>query len=190
MPLLLLEEEPWSVAGSTSSFINGVPIEPHDLDILTTARGARLIDSLLEPFVEQPVAYSGNELYTSHFGVYEVDGVIVEVMGDLAIHCRDVSIQVTADSLVWRRLVQVAVLEQRTYCVPVAWQVVGTFAEDRLDRTRLLLRWLQQRGEVDQVSDFIADHRLEGAPRRRLEMMIDEVRNGPELEAGGRRRFS
>lgn len=105
--------------------------------------------------------------------------MIVEVMGDLAIHSHDVSIQATQESLVWKRLKQTTVLEQRVYIVPVAWQVVGTFVEDRLDRTRLLLRWLYDRRETDEVFDFIADHGLEGAPRRRLEMMIREAQRTP-----------
>ncbi|MEX2236207.1 MAG: hypothetical protein WEB00_01540 [Dehalococcoidia bacterium] len=183
-PLLLLENVPWAVVGSTSSFLNGVPLEPHDVDILTTARGARLIDSMLEPWVDQPVTYSGNQLYTSHFGVYEVDGVVVEVMGDLAIHCRDVSLQVTPQSLVWRRLLQLLVLDQRVYTVPVPWQVVGTFVEERLDRTRLLLRWLERRGELDEIKDFMDDHGLKGPPRRRLELMIQEVRSASEIALG------
>lgn len=172
VPLLLLEKTPWSVLGSTATYLSGVPIEPNDIDIMTTARGARLIDALLEPFVDRPVSYSATDRYSSHFGTYEVDGVCVEVMGDFGIHAPDVSIQTSEGSLLWRRLNQITVLDQRVYTVPVAWQVVATFVEERLDRTRLLIRWLREQGTLAEVVDFIEDYGIKGAPRRRLEAML------------------
>jgi len=72
----------WILSGSTSFYLQGVEITPNDIDVLTDIDSAALIDALLQDYQIQKSAYSETEKYRSHFGVYELDGVRVEVMAD------------------------------------------------------------------------------------------------------------
>jgi len=78
---------PWILAGSTASYLNGLSIEPKDLDILTDKENAYKIDKIFEKSFEviRKMSYGETEIYASHFGRYKVQGVFVEVIGDLKI---------------------------------------------------------------------------------------------------------
>ncbi|MHA2380725.1 MAG: nucleotidyltransferase domain-containing protein [Candidatus Thorarchaeota archaeon] len=73
----------WVVAGSTSLALQGVEVEPHDIDILTNRDGAFQIGELLSEFEVEPVSFGQSELFKSYLGRFEMSGVRVEVMGEL-----------------------------------------------------------------------------------------------------------
>ncbi|RLC78340.1 MAG: ribonuclease III, partial [Chloroflexi bacterium] len=75
----------WAIAGSTASALSGLPITPHDIDIITDKKGARAISRRLEEFVILPLDWRENEQYASHFAQFKVEGVKVELMGDLRV---------------------------------------------------------------------------------------------------------
>ena len=63
--------------------LQGMDIEVHDIDIQTDQRGAYEIESKFPEYVAEPVRYSQSERICSHFGTLEIDGVKVEIMGDV-----------------------------------------------------------------------------------------------------------
>ncbi|MCI4364144.1 MAG: hypothetical protein L3K13_07615 [Thermoplasmata archaeon] len=74
---------PWEIGGSTGAWIRGVPIAPRDIDIGTTADGARAIGGLLEdartePVHERVVRDGLRQLWGSAFLGTLVEGVRVE----------------------------------------------------------------------------------------------------------------
>lgn len=73
----------WGLTGSTSFAIQGMDVEPHDIDIQTDEETAYILGELLADSVVQPVSFSGNDKIRSHFGKFLVDGMEVEVMGDI-----------------------------------------------------------------------------------------------------------
>ncbi len=73
----------WAVAGSLSLALQGVPVEPHDIDISTDEAGAYEIERLFEQRVAKPVVFCGADKIRSHFGAFMLDGIKVEVMGDV-----------------------------------------------------------------------------------------------------------
>ena len=75
----------WAVDGSLSLTLQGLNVAPHDIDILTDADGAHRIQESLIDFVVKPAGYSKSEKYDSHFGVFHIKGVRVDVMGDLRV---------------------------------------------------------------------------------------------------------
>ncbi len=74
---------PYKVVGGASVALHGVPMEVQDIDIETDAGGAYRIQALFADHVVEPVALRETELYRSHFGRLDFDGVAVEIMGDL-----------------------------------------------------------------------------------------------------------
>jgi hypothetical protein len=73
----------YKVVGGASAALHGVPIPVKDLDLETDAEGAYRFQALFAECAILPVALRESEIYRSHFGRFDFDGVIVEVMGDL-----------------------------------------------------------------------------------------------------------
>lgn len=64
------------------SFARSCCTSKKDIDIITNAENAKKIDQVLKEYVIQPSAFSATDKYQSYFGIYEIDGVNVEVMGE------------------------------------------------------------------------------------------------------------
>ncbi|WP_290815552.1 nucleotidyltransferase domain-containing protein [Halovivax sp.] len=73
----------WALTGSASFALQGVPVEPNDVDVQTTERGAYAIEERFADSVVDPISRSESSAIRSHFGALELRGVRVEVMGDL-----------------------------------------------------------------------------------------------------------
>lgn len=78
--------------------LQGMDIEVHDIDIQTDRQGAYEIEDLFSEYIVKAVHYSASERIRSHFGSLEIDGIKVEIMGD---------IQKLIDSQVWEEPVKV-----------------------------------------------------------------------------------
>jgi hypothetical protein len=57
-------------------------IPKEDIDILTDAEGAKALDELLAEFVVKKSTYSSTDKYKSYFGIYKINDIQVEVMGN------------------------------------------------------------------------------------------------------------
>jgi len=75
----------WCLIGSVSLFLQGVKIQPHDIDILTDKEGAYKINKLFKKYEIQGVKPSKTELFYSFFGRFVIKGILVEIAGDMSI---------------------------------------------------------------------------------------------------------
>jgi S-adenosylmethionine-dependent methyltransferase len=73
----------YKLVGGASVALHGVPIPVKDVDLETSIDGAYRFQSLFAEQCVEPVALRESEVYRSHFGRFDFDGVAVEVMGDL-----------------------------------------------------------------------------------------------------------
>ncbi len=73
--------EPWALTGSTSFALQGVLIKPDDVDVQTTAAGARAAETLLGGAVTEPVERVESERIRSSLGAARIGGVTVELIG-------------------------------------------------------------------------------------------------------------
>ena len=73
----------WVVTGSLGLALQGMNIEVHDIDIQTDKIGAYDIEGKLSQYVVKKVEFSSTERIRSHFGELSIDGVKVEIMGDI-----------------------------------------------------------------------------------------------------------
>lgn len=78
--------------------LQGLDVEVHDIDIQTDQPGAYAIQDLMFEYVVQPVRYLASEKIRSHLGALDIDGVKVEIMGD---------VQKLLENQVWEEPVQV-----------------------------------------------------------------------------------
>ena len=74
----------WVLTGSTAFAAQGLPFSPADIDIQTNESGAYAFGKLMSDFEATPVyPRRDSPIIRSHFGSFDVHGVIVEVMGDM-----------------------------------------------------------------------------------------------------------
>ena len=79
----------WAVMGSLNHALQGLEIQPRDIDICIDERGAYAMERLHEEYVTRRVSYKEGEGVRSHFGELKIDGVTVEIIGDMEIRADD-----------------------------------------------------------------------------------------------------
>lgn len=130
----------WVITGSLGMALQGIPVAIHDIDIQTDTAGAYKIERCFAHLVTQPVQYVASEHIRSHFGALKLDGIRVEIMGDLQKQLSDHT---------WEEPVKVEQyrhwLEINGLSVPVlslAYEYQAYLKLGRLDKAKLLEDWL------------------------------------------------
>ena len=72
----------YKVVGGACAALHGLPLHVRDIDIEVSAADAYRFQQLFPAQVTLPVALGETELYRSHFGCFDFEGVQVEIMGD------------------------------------------------------------------------------------------------------------
>ncbi len=73
----------WAVTGSLGMVLHGMQMDIHDIDLQTDKEGAFEIEGRLVNSIVKIVHFRASERIRSYFGVFEVDGIKIEVMGDM-----------------------------------------------------------------------------------------------------------
>ena len=73
----------YTLTGSANLALRGVPLLVNDVDLEMSAQDAGRFQECYAEFAKMPVALRQDEHYRSYFGRFELDGVMLEVMGDL-----------------------------------------------------------------------------------------------------------
>jgi len=126
----------WAVTGSLSFALQGLPLEPHDIDIQTDEEGAYEIERRFSSSVSRKVTFSATEHIRSHFGALLIDGIVVEIMGDIQKQLEDGSWESPVDLRSQRQFVHVDDME-----IPVlslAYEAQAYMKLGRLERAEML----------------------------------------------------
>jgi hypothetical protein len=73
----------WAVTGSLNHALRGLRLRPRDIDLRTDERGAYAMERLFGEHVTKNVGFKEAANVRSHFGELNIDGVTVEVIGDI-----------------------------------------------------------------------------------------------------------
>jgi S-adenosylmethionine-dependent methyltransferase len=73
----------YKLVGGAAAALHGVPLPVRDLDLETDAEDAYRFQNIFSDYIVEPVILRENKVYRSHFGLFDFDGVAVEVIGDL-----------------------------------------------------------------------------------------------------------
>ena len=139
---LPLDQVNWALTGSTSHALQGVPVEPHDIDIQTDAAGARQAAEALSAYVVSPPSLAESETIRSIRGNYRIAGVAVELIGAVQKPADDGSWEIPTDPARHRRIVQIGPL-----AVPVLSLEYEASAYERIgrsERAELLRRYARE----------------------------------------------
>ncbi len=73
----------WMVTASLNLALHGLPVQVHDIDVLTDEAGAYEIERRFAQHSTQAVCLRTSECIRSHFGSLCLEGVTIEIMGDV-----------------------------------------------------------------------------------------------------------
>jgi hypothetical protein len=73
----------WVVTGSLGTVLQGLELDVHDIDLQTDKAGAYAMEDSLSDYVADSVRYVESPRMRSYLGRLEIDGVRVEIMGDI-----------------------------------------------------------------------------------------------------------
>ena len=133
---------PWVVTGSFGMALQGISLEIHDIDIQTDKYGAYRFENCFDDFVVQPVRYLESERIRSFFGILEIDGIKVEIMGD---------IQKLLDRQIWEEPIEIEghrrYIEADGMLFPVLsleYEYQAYLKLGRVEKAEMLRNWLQK----------------------------------------------
>ncbi len=73
----------WAITGSIGFRLQGVAVAVHDIDLQTDRAGAFAIQQLFAPAMTRAVAFATTDRIRSYLGAFEIEGITVEIMGDI-----------------------------------------------------------------------------------------------------------
>jgi hypothetical protein len=131
----------WVVTGSLGMALQGMDIAVHDMDIQTDKAGAYEIEWRLSEYAVKPVRYTASDRMRSYLGLLELDGVQVEVMGD---------IQKRLGDQTWEEPVRVERYKQwvdidglRIPVLSLDYEYEAYRAMGRSEKAEMLRKWLE-----------------------------------------------
>ena len=136
----------WAVTGSLSLALQGVPVEIHDIDIMTDKTGAYDIENLFPEFVSENVRYSSTERIRSHFGALIIDEIRVEIMGDIQIRLKDGTWEDPADLKLLKKVVQIEEMQLPVIRLDREYQAYLKLG--RPEKAEVVRKWLSSHGEM------------------------------------------
>ncbi len=140
----------WAVTGSLNFALQGLNVEPNDIDLQTDAAGVYEIERRLAEYSVRKVVFStsNSKRLRSHYGALEIDGVQVEIMGDLEKLLDDGTWE--APPALNRHRIWLEVEGMRLPVLSLEYEEQAYRKLGRTEKADMLRRWLDQhttRGE-------------------------------------------
>jgi hypothetical protein len=131
----------WLLTASLGLALRGLPVEVHDIDLETDKRGAYEIERRLAEFVTKKVAFSEADAIRSHFGALTIDGIQVEIMGDLQIRRANGTWE-GSDLQSIKRVIEVEGMQVPVPSLESEYEAYSRLG--RLDKAKILGQWLHK----------------------------------------------
>ncbi len=130
----------WVVTGSLGFALQGVPVQPNDIDLQTDKAGAYEIEHQFSDVVIRKIQFSATERIRSHFGALQIDGIEVEIMGDIQKRGADNIWEEIVNPAHYRQMVEIEGLLVPVLSLEYEYQAYLKFG--RIERAQMLRRWL------------------------------------------------
>ena len=134
----------WAITGSLHLALRGLPVEVNDIDVRTDEAGAYEMQRLFRPYVTRPVALRCDEAIRSHYGQLLIDGIKVDVMGDVELRDEQGNWQATPELASETESVDVGGLRIPVRSMESEYQAYERLG--RVEKARLVRAWLERQG--------------------------------------------
>lgn len=140
----------WALTGSAGMALQGMPYQPRDVDMQTSAAGAREIEQRLARYVTQPLAWKESPTVRSLSGRLEIEGKEVEVIGGLE-HLGAKGWEATDLG----RIIHYAVLDDlRIPVLSLAYEAQAYARMGRAEKAAALNEWAGQHPDVTGIINY------------------------------------
>ncbi len=136
----------WVVTGSFGFALQNVPVTPQDIDLQTDEAGAYEIERHLSEYVTMNVAFSSAENIRSHFGALTIDGIKVEIMGDISKRLEDGTWERPVDLERYKQFVEVEGMQVPVLSLEYEYQAYLKLG--RIEKAQMLQKLLQDRDTI------------------------------------------
>ena len=142
--------------------LQGLEISPCDIDLLlSSGDAARLMAETLGEFVESPPNWQASEPFTSYRGHCRIEGAKIDLMGELVIETPQGSVQLGADSLLWRRKSYLPFQGWKVPSIPLEIQLVTYYLmPKREERVNQITSFLKDRVDLELLDEFLAEQAI------------------------------
>jgi hypothetical protein len=136
----------WALTGSCSFALQGIDVEPHDIDVQTNKRGAYEIENLFSEFVTSKIVFSCMHAHASakrirsYLGALLIDGIKVEIMGDIQILGEDGVWEEPVDLNLHKQVVDIEGLKIPVLSLDYEYQAYLKLG--RKEKAEMLRKWL------------------------------------------------
>ncbi|MCW5879733.1 MAG: hypothetical protein KIS91_02190 [Anaerolineae bacterium] len=137
----------WVITGSVGLALQGMSLEPRDVDLQTNEAGAYEIQRRLAAYTTRPVAFVARERTRSHWGAFVIDGIEVEVMGDIQQRAPDGEWDPAPDLPRLARWVEVDGLRVRV--LPLAYEADAYRRMGRTEKAALIQAYADANATTD-----------------------------------------
>ena len=132
----------WAVTGSFGMALQGMDVDVHDIDIQTDKESAYEIERRFSEYMVKPVHYRASERIRSHFGALEMDGIKIEIMGDVQKRLED---QTWEDPVkIERHKCWVRVESMQVPVLSLQYEYQAYLKLGRPEKAEMLRKWLQR----------------------------------------------
>jgi hypothetical protein len=131
----------WALTGSLGFALHGIDVEVHDIDIQTDERGAYAIGQILAEYERVNVRLVCSERVRSHLGVFEIDGIKVEIMGALQKMGDDQAWEAPVDVNAHKCFIEVE--EMHVPVLSVEYEYQAYLKMGRIEKAEILRKWLE-----------------------------------------------
>jgi hypothetical protein len=138
--LLPVAEVNWALTGSTSHALQGVPVEPNDIDVQCDEAGTWAAASALASYCVSPPRRVESEWMRSLLGQYRLGGLKVEIIGAVQKRLGDGAWGLATDPSEHRILIDLGGL--RVPVLTLHYDAAAYEAIGRRDRAELLRRFI------------------------------------------------
>lgn len=131
----------WAVTGSCALVLQGLSVAVHDIDVRTTAKDAYALEARLHLYQKRPVSFASTATVQSHFGALEINGIHVEIIGDMQHRLSDGTWEAVVDMNRFKVWVALDDIELPVMSLPFlyeAYQLLG-----RADKVAVLKNWFE-----------------------------------------------
>ena len=135
----------WVITGSFGMALQGMDIDVHDIDIQTDRPGVFEIESKFPENMIEPVRYAESERIRSYLGKLEIEGIQVEIMGDLQKRFDENGWEEPVRVEPYRRWVSLDGMQIPVLSLEYEYQAYLKLG--RLEKAERLREWLQDQAE-------------------------------------------
>jgi hypothetical protein len=136
----------WVITGSLSFALQGLDVDVHDIDLQTDSTGAYEIARLFAEHISKPVRFLSSDRIRSHFGALEIEGIPVEIMGDIRKRGADGSWEDPVDIERYKQWVNFDGLDLPVLSLEYEYQAYLQLG--RTEKADMLRRWLQGQSAI------------------------------------------